>query len=90
MKKIFSWSADFFCGLPEELKIVRFDDSVSFIGRKKNLKDIRYHLGLNFDVRHSNCLFLDKPSPRITRFPLAHIPLSRILAYVRTSGGIPR
>ena len=29
------------------------------------------------------------PSPRITRFPLERIPLTRILAYVRASGGIP-
>ena len=27
------------------------------------------------------------PSPRITRFPLERIPLTRILAYVRASGG---
>ena len=40
------------------MKIVRFDDSVSFIGRKKNLKDIRYDSELNFDVRHSNYLFV--------------------------------
>ena len=30
------------------------------------------------------------PNPRITRFPLLWFPLMRILAYVRTSGGIPR
>ena len=28
------------------------------------------------------------PSPRIMRFPLARFPLTRILAYVRASGGI--
>lgn len=30
------------------------------------------------------------PSPRVTRFPLARIPLTRILAYVRASGGFSR
>ena len=29
------------------------------------------------------------PSPRITQFPLVRFPLTKILAYVRTSGGIP-
>ena len=44
------------------MKIVRFDDSVSFIGRKKNLKDIRYDSELNFDFRHSNYLFVSSIS----------------------------
>ena len=41
---------------------------------------------LNLPLLKGQQLIKNTPSPRITRFPLAWFPLTRILAYVRASG----